>query len=411
LQVGGCFADKSISNNKKVKTEDTFVENRNLKTKTEFFSNSLLKQAYRLGQLAKLQVGGCFADKSISNNKKVKTEDTFVENKNLTTKTEIVSDSLLRQAYRLGQLAFPQVGGLFTKSSISNNKQEYSEQSGRILPICAKDTPHFGSDVYKLGTRARKAQADVKNSIQGTRNVRSVGQMRRKFLTTCTIKGTRGGNLQADVLQYGRSMIEMLGVLAIIGVLSVGGIAGYTKAMDEYRINENINEINHVMFGILEHGVDAWKHKNNSTFEYISGETLEALGYLPDGWTYYASGNTQFIEDKLGNEMIFQFYKPYMKLNYHLNSTGNIDETNTKLCQNILLKLARQHSANLYSVWFYTSDDTSGSGHGHYYGDRLCTTKNDCIKDITPANAISICKANMRENKKMTLVLEYYWIS
>ena len=31
--------------------------------------------------------------------------------------------------------------------------------------------------------------------------------------------------------QTGRSMVEMLGVLAIIGVLSVGGIAGYSKAM------------------------------------------------------------------------------------------------------------------------------------------------------------------------------------
>lgn len=32
--------------------------------------------------------------------------------------------------------------------------------------------------------------------------------------------------------EKGRSMIEMLGVLAIIGVLSVGGIAGYSKAME-----------------------------------------------------------------------------------------------------------------------------------------------------------------------------------
>ena len=43
--------------------------------------------------------------------------------------------------------------------------------------------------------------------------------------------------------QSGRSMIEMLGVLAIIGVLSVGGLAGYSKAMDKYRINETINQI------------------------------------------------------------------------------------------------------------------------------------------------------------------------
>ena len=43
--------------------------------------------------------------------------------------------------------------------------------------------------------------------------------------------------------ENGRSMIEMLGVLAIIGVLSVGGIAGYSKAMMKYRINKTIEQI------------------------------------------------------------------------------------------------------------------------------------------------------------------------
>ena len=38
--------------------------------------------------------------------------------------------------------------------------------------------------------------------------------------------------------ENGRSMIEMLGVLAIIGVLSVGGIYGYTVAMRKYKANE-----------------------------------------------------------------------------------------------------------------------------------------------------------------------------
>ncbi len=38
--------------------------------------------------------------------------------------------------------------------------------------------------------------------------------------------------------ETGRSMVEMLGVLAIIGVLSIGGIAGYTMAMNRYRANE-----------------------------------------------------------------------------------------------------------------------------------------------------------------------------
>ncbi|MBR3502170.1 MAG: hypothetical protein IKO06_04615 [Alphaproteobacteria bacterium] len=44
-------------------------------------------------------------------------------------------------------------------------------------------------------------------------------------------------------VQSGRSMIEMLGVLAIIGVPSVGGIAGYSKAMQKYRINKTIEQI------------------------------------------------------------------------------------------------------------------------------------------------------------------------
>lgn len=40
--------------------------------------------------------------------------------------------------------------------------------------------------------------------------------------------------------QYGRSMIEMLGVLAIIGVMSVGGIAGYSKAMNKFKTNSTV---------------------------------------------------------------------------------------------------------------------------------------------------------------------------
>ena len=38
--------------------------------------------------------------------------------------------------------------------------------------------------------------------------------------------------------ETGRSMVEMLGVLAVIGVLSIGGIAGYTMAMNRHRANE-----------------------------------------------------------------------------------------------------------------------------------------------------------------------------
>lgn len=44
-------------------------------------------------------------------------------------------------------------------------------------------------------------------------------------------------------LENGRSMVEMQGTLAIIGVLSIGGIVGYSYGMDKYRANQTINDV------------------------------------------------------------------------------------------------------------------------------------------------------------------------
>ncbi len=60
------------------------------------------------------------------------------------------------------------------------------------------------------------------------------------FLSAVYINSTQTKKRQAGAPQYGRSMIEMLGVLAIIGVLSVGGIAGYTKAMMKSKVNSTV---------------------------------------------------------------------------------------------------------------------------------------------------------------------------
>ena len=42
-------------------------------------------------------------------------------------------------------------------------------------------------------------------------------------------------------IESGRSMVEMLGVLAIIAILSIGAIAGYNMALNRYKANEIIN--------------------------------------------------------------------------------------------------------------------------------------------------------------------------
>ncbi len=46
------------------------------------------------------------------------------------------------------------------------------------------------------------------------------------------------------ISESGRSMVEMLGVLAVIGVLSMTGFAGYRYAINKHRANTILNEIN-----------------------------------------------------------------------------------------------------------------------------------------------------------------------
>ncbi len=71
--------------------------------------------------------------------------------------------------------------------------------------------------------------------------------LRHDFLTTCTPVGTRAKRRWADA---GRSMVEILGVLAIVGVLSIGGIAGYVTASRNLRINNLKDEISTIVANI-----------------------------------------------------------------------------------------------------------------------------------------------------------------
>lgn len=69
------------------------------------------------------------------------------------------------------------------------------------------------------------------------------------------------------VNEQGRSMIEMLGVLAIVGVLSVGGIAGYSKAMAKFKTNKVIDQINTISTNIrtLYSSQRSYEGLNNGT--------------------------------------------------------------------------------------------------------------------------------------------------
>ena len=98
--------------------------------------------------------------------------------------------------------------------------------------------------------------------------------------------------------QSGRSMVEMLGVLAIIGVLSVGGIAGYSKAMYKHKINQTIDIVSRALMNVTE----LTSKPNNSDFQstdavkagVFDGLSCDEEGYctLPTGYTIDAAYST-----------------------------------------------------------------------------------------------------------------------
>ncbi len=76
--------------------------------------------------------------------------------------------------------------------------------------------------------------------------------------------------------ENGRSMIEMLGVLAIVGILSTGAISGYSKAMLKHKTNKTVELITQMSMGIK---TAFSTQKNYSGSGNI--DTLNKLGIIP----------------------------------------------------------------------------------------------------------------------------------
>ena len=91
--------------------------------------------------------------------------------------------------------------------------------------------------------------------------------------------------------ESGRSMVEMLGTLAIIGVLSIGGIAGYSYGMDKYRANETMNDVNLRAIDLIAQAsrggdlsLDEWPSKTVS--DYGIGLEVDAATNTTEGGIY-----------------------------------------------------------------------------------------------------------------------------
>ena len=131
--------------------------------------------------------------------------------------------------------------------------------------------------------------------------------------------------------ERGRSMIEMLGVLAIIGVLTVGGFALISKMSNAHRANVVIDEI-----GVLANKTRMVFHEfvedNTGEGEVITtspGTEHNMAKYVsdaksyPEGLEYIESANDKYFEDS--NDVRFEIM--------HLRSPKKIDYFMLKISQ------------------------------------------------------------------------------
>ena len=227
--------------------------------------------------------------------------------------------------------------------------------------------------------------------------LRRVLQIRRNFSTTCTILGTRGEKLQVDAALCARSMVEMLGVLAIIGVLSVGAIAGYSKAMFKYRLNKFSETMNMLLNNALQ--ISKSLPKSTVDGEWIShAEIMYKLGLIPDG-IKYIDGRT-YMYDIFNNPVWVYAYPTYYGIGYEFGSKSETRDT----CH-ALLNIYRENHDQL---WYVATDQAAPSDdtgenvitQAYLYGDAYCTDNNRCLQNLTLTDIDELC-SNCVENAAM----------
>lgn len=101
--------------------------------------------------------------------------------------------------------------------------------------------------------------------------------------------------------EQGRSMIEMLGVLAIVGVLSVGGIAGYSKAMNKFKTNKLIDQINMLATNIRT------LYSSQRNYDGLTINVAVRAGVVPtEMYDGTASASVSSVRHAFGGELIVE---------------------------------------------------------------------------------------------------------
>ena len=196
---------------------------------------------------------------------------------------------------------------------------------------------------------------------------------------------------QADAALCGRSMVEMLGVLAIIGVLSVGAISGYSKAMMKYKLNKQAEQLSWLFNIIYQYKGQFVYDKKTSMIPLFTKLNLidQNMIHADKKETIYDSfGNAIGISNNNGptfNEILFSI---------GLNGSAS---DRFSICQNIF-NVAKAHSPYLVYLMIGSREDVGQSTPDYsdrYYGDNHCKDWGNgvnCIRYATLENIYNVCQ-------------------
>ncbi len=195
-----------------------------------------------------------------------------------------------------------------------------------------------------------------------------------------------------DSLCAGRSMVEMLGVLAIIGVLSVGAIAGYSKAMTKYKLNKHAESFSMLLNNALQLEGKLSFTPNEVTYY---GDMFKKLNLIPEGFKYVSNFR---LKDMFGNEIWIYHHDNLNGTGLHFSAIGYEfmpTSQGAEICRNIAI-VAKENAADLWEISVqkhYNDTDKGYDSIGTLYGDAYCTKNKNCLRELDLNKIENLCNA------------------
>ena len=200
--------------------------------------------------------------------------------------------------------------------------------------------------------------------------------------------------------ENGRSMVEMLGVLAIIGVLSVGAISGYSKAMLKYKLNKQAEQLNTVINAVVRH-LHSFDDIINANGVYLN-KYLVKLNEIPSEMVHGNDMNTIYDVFGIGWSILYTQNSSVGFINLSASSYPSLktkSADNLEICRNMLV-IAKENSGNIYAVSTISGHYTDESISKSLYGDGYCTSDVNCLKNITLEQVYNLCGAHWGTEKQ-----------